>query len=61
MAELEELESVDFMPEPSSSGVSLGVNAKLVMNKNSKLELCRELELGLKTKEILPQVILDEL
>lgn len=31
------------------------------MQDSVKLELCRELELGLKTKEILPKVFLDEL
>jgi hypothetical protein len=39
-------------PTPSTTCIS---------NSTARLELCRELQLGLKTKQLLPQVILDEL
>jgi hypothetical protein len=31
------------------------------LHENARLELCSELELGLKTRELLPKVFLDEL
>jgi hypothetical protein len=48
------------IPTPDNGLTSKPLLTK-ALQENARLELCRELELGMKTRELLPKVFLDEL